>query len=75
MKQDDVVIGGVYRVRVSGRMARVRIDSFYASVMPGRKRRWIGTNLETGRKTTGTAARCRARVDTVASPIGTGKPA
>jgi len=43
MKKAEVVIGGVYIVRVSDKLAKVRIDR--ESCFGG----WDGTNLATGR--------------------------
>lgn len=43
MKKQDVVIGGIYIVRVSDKLAKVRIDR--VSTFGG----WDGTNLATGR--------------------------
>jgi hypothetical protein len=63
MKQSDVVVGGVYMVRVGGFMTRVRIDGFHPVRFEGRRPRWYGVNLSTGRMISGTAARCRSRVE------------
>ncbi len=43
MKKADIVIGGIYAVKVSGRIVPVRITR------PGCFRGWEGKNLETGR--------------------------
>lgn len=45
MKTAQVVIGQVYRVKVSGRIARVRIDH-KLTIGKG----WHGTNLDTERR-------------------------
>ncbi len=45
MKKKDVVIGETYIVKVSGRLARVRINS-EGELLGG----WFATNLDTGRK-------------------------
>jgi len=45
MKASDVVIGGTYVVKVSDKLAKVRIASAHAS-----GKGWVGKNLETGRQ-------------------------
>jgi len=44
MNKADVVLKGVYVVKVSGRLVKVRVDRI--SVFGG----WYGTNLATGRE-------------------------
>jgi len=50
MKSKDVKIGGVYLVKVTGRVVPVRIDATSGTG-------WIGTNLETGRRVSIKSAR------------------
>lgn len=58
MRQRDVRVGAVYEVRVSGKLAPVKIireyDTYAGSRMNGRqlRTRWIGKNLRTGREIT-----------------------
>lgn len=62
MKKADVRVGGTYQVKVSGKLARVRLDS--VSVHGG----WAATNLDTGRTVhIQTAARLR-------KPLGIAPP-
>ncbi len=64
MKKKDIVIGETYIAKVSGRLARVRIDS-EAELLGG----WFATNLDTGRKIRiKTGGRLRHRVK-AAQPI------
>jgi hypothetical protein len=63
MKKADVVIGGVYVVKVSGWETPVRIDR--VSPYGG----WEGTNIKTGRRIRiKSAQRLRRRYDSVQSP-------
>jgi hypothetical protein len=55
VKLADVVIGGVYEVRVSGKVAPVRIERKSDTWA----RRFHGLNLHTNKAVTLTAARCR----------------
>jgi hypothetical protein len=58
MKAKDVVVGATYMVKVSGKLAPVRLDR--ESVFGG----WDGTNLVTGRPVrVRTAARLRMRAE------------
>jgi len=64
MKQDQIRIGSVYAVKVSGLIAPVRVDRIKATVVLGAARaqgkaRYEGTNLKTGRTVAFTAAKCR----------------
>jgi hypothetical protein len=69
MKKEDVVVGGVYLVKVGNnpRLSRVRITSFAKPMVHSPffrvRARWEGVNLATGRTITGTAARLRRRVE------------
>lgn len=62
MYQDEVQVGHVYAVRVSGRLAPVRITGTYAYRRGG----LTGTNLATRREVRLTAAKCRCEL--VADP-------
>lgn len=56
MLKGDVVVGAVYIVKVSGKLASVRLNSEH------RGGGWMGTNLDTGRDVrVKTAARLRRR--------------
>jgi hypothetical protein len=59
MKADDVRIGGVYVVKVSGSLSPVRIDS----MQDGPRNKYRGTNLWSGR-TIGpfTSSKCRREI-------------
>jgi hypothetical protein len=60
MLKKDVELGAVYLVKVSGRLARVRL----VDEIP--KRGWLGKNLDTGREVfIKFAMRLRKRVDNV----------
>ncbi len=48
MKKTEVEINGVYTVKVSGRMCRVKITGERQTNLGG----WLGENLETGRTVT-----------------------
>lgn len=55
MKQAEVRVGAVYQVRVSGKLAPVRIiREFNGRVGLGitMRKRWVGKNLRTGREIT-----------------------
>lgn len=59
MKQSEVKVGEVYQVKVTGKLARVRIDGEHQDGG------WTGTNLETNRPVRiKTAAKLRRRVST-----------
>ncbi len=65
MKKKDIVIGETYIAKVSGRLARVRINS-EAELLGG----WFATNLDTGRKIRiKTGGRLCHRVKQSAPPI------
>lgn len=59
MKISDITVGRVYAMKVSGRLAPVRIDGEYSTVAygtyalmgrkPRRMRKFYGTNLRSGR--------------------------
>lgn len=49
MKQDDVSIGKVYAVKVSGKVCPVRVNDVVMVGADGR-RRWVCTNLATKRE-------------------------
>jgi len=59
MKKANVEIGNIYIVKVSGKLAKVKLTS--VSIYGG----WVGTNLTTGREVRiKTAARLRLEVTT-----------
>ena len=69
MLKAEIKLGKVYRVKVNGRLTRVRLDS--VSPFGG----WQGINLVTGRKVhIRTAAKLRYEIDP-ASPVGQPAPA
>jgi hypothetical protein len=61
MKFKDVHQGHIYKVRISGNLVPVRLDSDpRAKTWEGKRRKYIdGTNLVTGRAVTTTAGRCQ----------------
>ena len=66
MKAKDVVIGGTYVVKVSDKLAKVRIVSAHASGQG-----WVGQNLETGRQVRiKSPQRPRAEVKAPTAPQG-----
>jgi len=70
MRKAEVEIGGLYLVKVSGNLARVRItgESPYGG--------WVGVNTRTNREVhVRTAARLRMRLDAPAAPGGSGRTA
>lgn len=63
MKKNEIKIGGVYVVKVSGRLCPVRVDK------AGKSKGWWCTNLRTGRTVyVLTAAKMRKEID---SPLPT----
>lgn len=81
MKQADVVVGGQFVARVSGRLCVLHIlEERPASLMSGKKR-WLARNLRTDKRIVVTAARLRplagaapllqiqARADAKAQPV------
>jgi len=70
MRKAEVEIGGLYLVKVSGNLVRVRItgESPYGG--------WGGVNTRTNREVrVRTAARLRMRLDAPAAPGGSGRTA
>lgn len=62
MKADEVVIGGEYVCKVSGKLTTVRIVSRFYRMYSGEPHGWWAQNLETGRAVRiKTARRLRAR--------------
>jgi hypothetical protein len=58
VKKADIELGAVYIAKVSGKLARVRIDDYI------RDRGWIATNLDTRREVfIKSAQRLRKRVE------------
>lgn len=73
MKADDVKVGGVYAVMVSGVLAPVRIDSAGEGYF---RRQLYGTNLRTNRSVGPfTAAKCRRPWSQEKPLVGGGEPA
>ena len=72
MKKSDVIIGATYRAKVTGKLAKVRIDS--EAPYGG----WLGTNLETKRQVhiksaqrlRGQVSKPKAKAPTKAMPTG-----
>jgi hypothetical protein len=61
MKSAEVEVGKVYAVRVSGKIARVRLLSEIDAHWK-RGRHFVGLNMATGRQIRVSAARCRHEV-------------
>lgn len=58
----DVVIGGIYSAKISGKLCEVRIDS------KGHRSGWAATNMTTGREIhIKSAAKLRRRIDVPSS--------
>jgi len=62
MKLHEIEVGRVYAVKVSGRLAPVRIDRD-RGLSADTARRFGGTNLRTGRSVYLSAARCRYELE------------
>lgn len=61
-KRKDCAIGQVWSVKVSGRVTHVRILSIFGPWSIGRARRFLGLNLSTKHKISGSIMRLRERV-------------
>jgi hypothetical protein len=77
MKQAEIVVGGLYRARISGNLVTVRVDE---AIEPGYRGKTFTarsrcgcTNLKTGKKLRLTAAKLR-RVVTPAEAALEGRP-
>ena len=71
MKKNEIVVGGLYRAKVSGKLTTVRVDDIREDEGFGTRKastRYDLTNLVTGRKTTFRSAAKFREVDDVLTP-------